>query len=96
MDMTDERFVNWMRTSGEPRFTKLWGRIEQDLDAGLYYVEVSNNYDVTIFNGDKGLRISTISSLGADNWRLAYAYIGVGLSCTVLGAIAMFFSVIRK
>ena len=31
LDMTDEHFIVWMRTSGLPTFRKLWGRIDDGL-----------------------------------------------------------------
>ena len=32
----DEHFIVWMRTAGLPNFRKLWGRIDNGLEAGSY------------------------------------------------------------
>jgi hypothetical protein len=42
--MTDEHFIVWMRTAGLPNFRKLWGRIDNGLQPGTYYLEVKNNF----------------------------------------------------
>lgn len=47
IDPEDEHFIVWMRASGLPNFKKMWGRIEQDLDAGEYTVVITNNYNST-------------------------------------------------
>jgi len=31
LDVTDERFMVWMRTAALPKFRKLWGRIDSNL-----------------------------------------------------------------
>ena len=36
LDMTEERFIVWMRTAGLPNFRKLWGRIPDGLAEGTY------------------------------------------------------------
>ncbi|CAD8091264.1 unnamed protein product [Paramecium sonneborni] len=43
IDMESERFINWMRPSPLSRFRKLWGRIDQDLEAGTYTVNIQIN-----------------------------------------------------
>ncbi|CAD8154439.1 unnamed protein product [Paramecium octaurelia] len=40
IDMESERFINWMRPSPLSRFRKLWGRIDQDLEPGIYTVNI--------------------------------------------------------
>lgn len=38
----DEHFQNWMRTSGLPTFSKLWGRNDnQPLPQGTYYITIN-------------------------------------------------------
>ena len=37
-DMTTEHFIVWMRTAGLPNFRKLWGRIDNGLEPGEYYL----------------------------------------------------------
>ena len=72
LDMTDEHFIVWMRTSGLPTFRKLWGRIDDGLVQGEYYMRIVNNYEVKSFSGSKSLVISTMNFLGGKNEFLTY------------------------
>ena len=54
-DMTDEHFIVWMRVASSANFNKLWGRVEQDLEPGQYYIEVQNNFDTSEFEGEKSI-----------------------------------------
>lgn len=53
-----------MSTAGLPTFKKLWGKIKHDLPKGEYAVTIQNNYDVSDFDGEKAIIISTTSVLG--------------------------------
>lgn len=93
--MTDEHFIVWMRTSGLPTFRKLWGRIDEGLMGGEYYMRIENNYDVKQFSGSKSLVISTMNFLGGKNEFLAYLYIVVGSGC-VFASLIFLVLVVRK
>lgn len=54
-DITNEHFMVWMRPAGLPNFRKLWGRIQQDLEPGIYTMSINSNYPVKGFNGKKYL-----------------------------------------
>jgi hypothetical protein len=41
-NVTDPRFMNWMRIASLPDFRKLWGRINEDLPSGQYTLTISN------------------------------------------------------
>lgn len=42
-DITQERFMNWVRISSMPDFRKLWGRIDQSLlPIGNYSIQITN------------------------------------------------------
>lgn len=73
-----------MRTSGLPNFRKLWGRIEDDLDSGKYLVHVTSLYDVSDFDGEKFIVLSTANALGGKNNFLGIAYLVVGSLTLVL------------
>lgn len=90
IDMTDEHFIVWMRTSGLPDFRKLWGRITQDLEAGEYQFTVENTYNVTGFDGKKRIVLSTTGPFGGKNNFLAISYLAVGGVCI---AVSLFFFV---
>nr|GAT55501.1 transcription regulator [Mycena chlorophos] len=84
----DERFQNWMRTSGLPTFTKLYGRNDEDnMTAGTYRIVIGLNFPVTPYHGTKSFVISTVSWIGGKNSFLGWAYVGAA-SLFVLLAIA--------
>lgn len=88
-DVTNERFIVWMRTAATPNFRKLWGRIEQDLNPGTYTVDITNNYDVSGFDGKKYIVISTANTFGGKNYFLAISYLVVG--GLAIGVAILFF-----
>jgi len=53
LDISDERFMVWMRAAATPNFRKIWGKITTDLAAGDYSVSITNNWSVSTFNGRK-------------------------------------------
>lgn len=83
-----EDLIVWMRTAALPSFRKLYGRIEEDLDAGdVIVVHLMNNYNTYSFGGKKKLVISTSTWLGGKNDFLGVAYIFVGSSAIVLSLV---------
>ena len=76
-----------MRTAGLPNFRKLYGKIDQDLQPGTYYIKIQNNYSVSSFSGHKYFVISTTNILGGQNYFLAICYIIVGSLCIMFGII---------
>jgi hypothetical protein len=76
-----------MRTAGLPNFRKLYGKFEQDLTPGTYFVSIDNTYDVSSFDGKKSFVLSTTNALGGKNYFLAICYIVVGSLCIVFAII---------
>lgn len=46
LNVSDPRFMNWVRIASLPNFRKLWARINNDLSPGKYSFQVSNIYNV--------------------------------------------------
>jgi len=84
----NEHFQNWMRTSGLPTFTKLWGRNDGNtLQKGTYFITVNLNFPVLPYKGTKSVVISTVSWIGGKNPFLGWAYVAAA-AVFILLAIA--------
>jgi hypothetical protein len=70
IDPQNEHFINWMRISGLPNFSKLWGKIHQDLPAGDYVMTIGNNFSLKEWSGNKYFILTTNSSAGGANYLL--------------------------
>ena len=83
-----EHFMVWMSIAGLPTFRKLWGRIETDLPTGTYRLLINNNYDVSGFNGEKLVVLSTACAFGGKIAFLGVLYVVVG-GIALIGAGVM-------
>lgn len=43
LNLTDPRVMNWMRIASLPDFRKLWGKINENLLAGSYTIQITNS-----------------------------------------------------
>ncbi|GKU92621.1 hypothetical protein SLEP1_g6328 [Rubroshorea leprosula] len=85
-----EDLIVWMRTSALPSFRKLYGRIEEDLEADdVVRVNLMNNYNTYSFGGKKKIVLSTSGWLGGKNDFLGSAYVFVGSSSIILCFVFM-------
>lgn len=78
-----------MSTAGLPQFRKLYGKISEDLEAGDYEVTIVNNYDVSTFDGQKKVVLSTTSVFGGKNKFVGILYVIVG-TFAIVGGLVMF------
>lgn len=90
LNMEDERFITWMKVSPFNDFLKSYGVIKQDIPAGNYRVTIDNNWDVSIFDGEKYFVLSETNVFGGKNEFLAYTYIAVGVLSIVLSIVFIF------
>ena len=89
-----EDLLVWMRTAALPNFRKLYGKIEEDLDADdVVAVHLWNNYNTYSFGGKKKIVLSTSSWLGGKNDFLGLANLFVGSFCILISIIFLLFHV---
>ena len=86
LNIIDPHYINWMRVSQTKDFKKLWGKIEDGLDAGTYTLNVSRE---TYLNNESGndthimFTLATTTIFGGKNYFIAWAYIAVGATCSL-------------
>lgn len=86
--VTDEHFINWMRTAGLSRFQKLYGKIDTDFLAGENIsFDLTLNFEVNSFGSKKSLVLSNLGSIGGKNIALGYCYIVFGWFSLIAGVI---------
>lgn len=83
-----EHFMVWMGVSALPHFRKLWGKIEQTMEAGQYILQVESNYDTSRFGGEKWVVLSSACAFGGRITFLGIVYIAVG-GVSALGSIVI-------
>ncbi|KAK1415702.1 hypothetical protein QVD17_31487 [Tagetes erecta] len=77
-----EDLIVWMRTAALPRFRKLYGKINTDIEAHeTIKVEVENNYNTYKFSGRKKLVLSTTTWIGGKNDFVGVVYVSLGAIC---------------
>ncbi|KAM9034418.1 cell cycle control protein 50C-like [Sarcophilus harrisii] len=87
-------FIVWMRAAALPTFKKLYRRIHRiqqfadGLPAGNYSFDIAYNFPVTVFKGEKGIVLSTVTWSGGKNFFLGIAYTVTG-AMTWLAAFSM-------
>jgi hypothetical protein len=91
----NEDFIVWMRVAAFPTFRKLYRRLvrgssgdyKDGLPKGEYNLEVTYNYPVKSFSGEKRFIMTTTSWMGGKNPFLGIAYIVVGCLCLMFGFV---------
>jgi hypothetical protein len=82
VDVTDERFAVWMRTSPSSAVKKLWARIDANvLKKGRYNISIQNNWYNERFNTEKWIIINQVNAFGGKNIPLANSFAMAGSAC---------------
>lgn len=93
LDLEDEHFMVWMRPAPFANFSKLYGRINQDIEKGSVInvsIVYGDYFDKEEFNksgANVSIIITTINYFGGKNYELSYSFVGVGILCFVIGII---------
>ncbi|KAL4677249.1 hypothetical protein H8957_008256 [Semnopithecus entellus] len=90
----NDDFIVWMRAAAFPTFKKLYGRLNrthhfiEGLPAGNYSFNITYNFPVTRFHGEKSVVLSTLTWCGGNSLFLGLAYTVTG-AITWLASFAM-------
>ena len=87
IDYTQEPFIVWMRPSPLQNFRKIYGRVDKDLQPGIYYVQIEDN-----FNPDKNIKkfvviMGNLTKLGGNNKFMGIAYVVFGVLCLCITVV---------
>ncbi|CAG9325508.1 unnamed protein product [Blepharisma stoltei] len=82
-DMENKHFAVWMRNGASPNLKKLWGIIDQSLEKGDYKITIDEKFDVSNFDGNKYILLSTSNPFGGENYIL-------GISLLISGGLSTF------
>lgn len=86
--VTDEHFINWMRTAGLPDFRKLYGKIDSDFSAGdTLEFAITNNFEVSSYGGTKSLVISNLGVIGGKSNALGNSFLIFGSIALAIGVL---------
>lgn len=81
----EEDFQNWMMLAAAPNFYKLFMKNDQDImKAGTYEIEIQDNFNTTLYNGQKSIVLTTISTMGSRNIWPGIIFLIVGGICLIL------------
>lgn len=83
----DEDLMVWMRASAYRNWKKLYRRVEENIEAGTYFVNVTSRFPVESFDGEKFFFISETTWFGGPNEILGLSYIVVGGVTLVLAIL---------
>ena len=90
IDVTDERFINWMRISPYNSFVKTWGKINAGVPSGTLEVVVSNSWRTEAFRVRKSFILTNADFYGTPNTFLAVFFILFGFFSLGFWILMMF------
>ena len=95
-DTEDEHLMVWYQVDAFPNFIKLWGKIDQNLEAGTNYtITITNSYLNEDINS-KAVFFSETNFLGAKNPTLGIMYLVAGTLFIILAVVIIILEVFYK
>ena len=85
IDIKNERFINWMRTSPYNDFIKTWGRVDETIQAGKLQFTVRGNWLSDKPNLRKSIIFTTGEFYGTPNDFLSICYLFFGFYSLIFG-----------
>jgi len=81
----EEDFQNWMMLAAAPNFYKLFMKNDKDvMKTGTYEIEIEDNFNTTLYNGQKSIVLTTVSTMGSRNIWPGIIFLIVGGICLIL------------
>lgn len=93
LDLKDEHFMVWMRPSPFANFSKLYGRINQDIEKGnvikvtMQPGKYFNKEEYIKSGANLSIILTTTNYFGGENKELSYSFAGFGLLCIIFGIL---------
>ena len=93
LDIKDEHFMVWMRPAPFANFSKLYGRINHDIEKGsvIKVTRLPGKYfdkEEYIKSGaNLSIILTTTNYFGGENKELSYSFAGFGLLCIIFGIV---------
>ena len=95
IDVENEHFINWMNVETFNSFRKLWGKIYVNLEPGIYYLIIKDNYDVLRYDARKFFILCDGNIFGQNNF-FGYFLIAVSGYCFLVILILWVLSLSNK
>lgn len=86
----NEHFIVWMRSAALSDFMKLYARcIGCEIPIGKYSIDINNNYNTSIFKGEKHIVLSEAGTWGGKNTFIPISYMTVGVILFIFGIVVL-------
>jgi hypothetical protein len=96
-DTANEHLMVWFQTDAFPDFIKLWGRIDQDLDAGTEYtIQISNTWPTSEIEAKKYIFLTETNAFGGKNLVFGVLYVVGGSVFFLLSLVMVVLEIIKR
>lgn len=94
--VVDEDFMVWARLAAGPDFRKLYRRIDANLAAATYLLDIQEYFDTTSFSGEKYIVLATTNWIGGQNYVMGILFIVMGCFSFVLAIAFLAFHMVKS